>query len=196
MQIEEARPPYVSFEVRAVEDRQASIESGYYQTKDVDFAFITPQGSKDRIERDVKDWFEQLEQQCQQNRFKREWLVAYKGAYDAWKSGREIPLNGTAILTWPVLSPSQAKQAIEHGVRTVEDLAAANEETIMRLGMGGRALKEKAVSWLSAAGSTGKVTEEINALRVANEATLERNKQLEKQLTELRGQVAALMKKG
>ena len=66
MQVAEARPPYVTFEAVAVEDRAASIEAGYYKTRDVDFAFITPQGSKDRIERNVKDWFEQLEQQCQQ----------------------------------------------------------------------------------------------------------------------------------
>lgn len=194
MQIEEARPPYVTFEVRAVEDRQASIEKGYYQTKDVDFAFITPQGSKDRIEREVASWFEQLEQQCQQGRFKREWLVAYKGAHAAWKEGREIPLNGTAILTWPVLSPAQAKQAIDHGVRTVEDLAAANEETIMRLGMGGRALKEKAVSWLSAASGNGKVTEEMAALKAVNKDLQARNAELEKQLKELAAKVAALSK--
>jgi hypothetical protein len=194
MQIEEARPPYVTFEVRAVEDRQASIESGYYQTKDVDFAFVTPQGSKDRIERDVKDWFEQLEQQCQQGRFKREWLVAYRGAHAAWKEGREIPVNGTAILTWPVLSPSQAKQAIDHGVRTVEDLAAANEETIMRLGMGGRALKEKAVAWLSAAAGNGKVTEELSAMRAANKDLQARNEGLEKQLKALAAKVEVLSK--
>lgn len=196
MQIAEERPPYVTFEIRAVEDRQASIDSGYYQTKDVDFAFITPQGSKDRIERNVKEWFDQLENQCQQGRFKREWLTAYRGSYDAWKSGQELPLNGTAVLTWPVLSPAQAKQAIEHGVRTVEDLAAANEETIGRLGMGGRALKEKAVSWLAAAGSTGKVTEELNALRISNEEAKKRNAELEKQLSEVRAQVASLLKKG
>lgn len=194
MQIEEARPPYVTFEIRPIEDRQASIDSGYYQTKDVDFAIITPQGSKDRTERNAQEWFEQLEQQCQQGRFKREWLAAYKGAHTAWKEGREIPLNGTAVLTWPVLSPSQAKQCIEHGIRTVEDLAAANEETIGRLGMGGRALKEKAVSWLSAAAGNGKVTEELTALRVANKDLAARNTELDKQLKELAAKVAVLSK--
>jgi hypothetical protein len=194
MQIEEARPPYVTFEVRAVEDRQASIESRYYQTKDVDFAFVTPQGSKDRIEREVKSWFDQLAEQTRQGRFKQEWLTAYTGAYEAWKTGRELPLNGTAILTWPVLSPSQSKQVIDSGLRSVEDLAAANEEAIGRLGMGGRALKDKAVSWLSAAAGNGKVTEEMAALKASNKDLEARNSGLEKQLKELAAKVAALSK--
>ena len=79
-------------------------------------------------------------------------------------------------------------------VRTVEDLSAANEETIARIGMGGRALKDKAVSWLSAASGNGKVTEELAALRVKNEAAEARNIALEKQVKELVAKVAALAK--
>lgn len=194
MQAAEDRPPYVSFETKPVEDRQASIEAGYYKTVDVDFALVTPQGSKDRIERNVKEWFENLEQQVAQGRFKSEWLVAFRGSYNAWKEGRELPLNGTPILTWPVLSPSQAKAVLDAQIRSVEDLAVANETAIARMGMGGRALKDKAVSWLSAAAGGGKVTEELAALRVENEAAKQRNIALEKQVKELVAKVATLTK--
>ena len=194
MQIADARPPYVSFETKAIEDRAASIDAGYYKTMDVDYALITPQGSKDRIERNVADWFANMEQQVAEGRFPREWLSAFKESHKAWKEGREMPLNGTPILTWPVLSPSQSKAVIDARIRTVEDLASANEEAISRIGMGGRSLKDKAVSWLSAASGNGKVTEELSALRVKNEAAEARNVVLEKQLKELTAKVAALSK--
>ncbi len=194
MQAAEARPPYVTFEVRAVEDRAASIEAGFYKTRDVDFAFITPQGSKDRIEREVQSWFENLTEQVNQQRFPSEWKRHFEESYKAWKEGRELPLNGTPILTWPVVSPSQVKALLDARVKTVEDLAGANEETLNRIGMGSRMLKDKAVSWMTAAGSTGKVTEEMTALKAANKALTDRNEELGKQLKELAASVAALKK--
>ena len=195
MQEEKARPPYVTFEVKAVEDRQGSIDAGHYVSKDVDFAFVTPQGSKDRIERVVTDWFENLELQVQSERFPRAWLNAYKDSYKAWKEGREIPLNGTAILTWPVLSPSQAKALVDAGIRTVEDLAEANEEGLSRVGMGARALKDKAIAWVKQASGNGKATEELVALKVRAEQAEASNKELQAQLTKLAAEVAALTKK-
>lgn len=194
MQVAEARPPFVTFEMKAEEDRAASIEAGYYKTKDVAYALITPQGSKDRIEREVTSWLAGMRQSVQEGRFPQEWLRNFEENYKAWKEGRELPLNGTPLLTWPVASPSQVKAVIDMGIRTVEDLASANEEAIMRIGMGGRALKDKAVSWLKAASSTGKVTEELAALKaeLADERAAKRA--LELQLKELAAQVAAMKK--
>lgn len=195
MQVAEARPPYVTFETKGEEDRQASIEQGHYVAKDVDYAVITPQGSKDRIERNVKEWFDQLGQQVRENRIPQEWVTAFRGAYTAWKEGRELPLTGTPILTWTVAAPHQVKALLDAQIRTVEDLAASNEESIARLGMGGRALKEKAVSWLTSAGSHGKVTEELAALKVAKESAESQVNKLLLQVQTLSAQVAALAAK-
>lgn len=193
--VAEARPPYVTFETRAVEDRAASLEKGHYVTKDLDYVIITPMGSKDRTERVVKEWFDQLEQQVIEGRFPRDWRKEFIEAYGAWKEGRELPLNGTAIITWPVASPAQVKQLLDARVRTVEDLAQANEETIAMLGMGGRALKDKAVSWLQSAGATGKATEELAAMRVANASLVERNAVLEKAVADLKALVESQTRK-
>ena len=194
MQIEEARPPYITFEVRAVEDRNASIESGQYKTRDEDFVLVTPQGSKDRVERIASEWFTSLDEQVKQNRMPGDWVRQFRGAFEAWRQGKEIPVEGTAILTWPVLSPSQARSCIDAQVRTVEDLASANEETISRIGMGGRALKDKAVTWVSSAGGKGKVVEEISSLKAALADAQLRNTSLETQVKELANQVAAIKK--
>lgn len=195
MQIEEARPPYVMFEVRAVEDRDASIAAGQYKTRDENFVLITPQGSKDRIERVAHEWFDSMDEQVRQNRMPADWVRQFKAAFEAWKAGREIPVEGTAILTWPVLSPSQSKSCIDAQVRTVEDLAAANEETLNRIGMGARALKEKATVWVKSAGGNGKVVEEIASLKASNADLKLRNESLETQIKDLAAQVAAQAKK-
>ena len=169
MQAAEERPPYVRFETRAIEDRDASLATGHYVAKDLDYALITPQGSKDVVERVVSEWFENLDAQVQQQRFKREWADGYKANYEAWKKGEEIPESGTAIKLWPAASPSQVKALLNARVRTVEDLAAANEQTLAQIGMGGRALKQRAVEWLEASSNIGKQAEQMAALKVENE---------------------------
>ncbi len=194
IKIAEARPPYVTFEYRAEEDRAASIEAGHYVSKDVPFVLVTPMGSKDRHESPADEWFARREQDAAEGRFPREWLSAFKGAFAEWKAGREIPLNGTSVANWPVASPAQVKMLLDLKVRTVEDLAEANEETLNRLGMGGRTLKQKAQDWLASANDMGKVSEQLAGLRADNEALKQRNEQLEKQLREVIPQLEALTK--
>lgn len=189
----EDRPPFVTFETRSVEDRQASIDAGHYVGRDVDWVFITPAGSKDRIERVVSEWFDKLEQDLLAERISPTWVQSYKASYQAFREGKEPPVVGTSILNWPGLSPSQAKTLLSLNIRAVEDLAAANEETIARLGMGGRALKQRAVDWLASAASTGQVAEEISALRVERDELRIRSESLEAQVKALAGQVQAMM---
>ena len=187
-----SRPPYVLFEIRAVEDRDASITAGSYVAKDVDFAIITPQGSKDRIERVATEWLTNLEQQAREKRIPDTWVNAFRGAYKAWKAGNEIAVIGTDIRAWPVASPAQVKILQGLHVRTVEDFASCNEETINRMGMGGRALKTRAEEWLKSANSIGKHSEALAALKTENESLRARNSTLEDQVSGLAKRLDAL----
>lgn len=175
--VKEERPPYVQFETRAVEDRAQSTNA-QLAYKNVDYVIITPQGSKDRIERVVDDWFKYLKSQVEQQRFRQDWLQAYKTAYQAWKEDREPPLNGSAITTWPAATPAQVKLLLDLRLRTVEDLAAANEETVNRLGMGGRALVMKAQEWLRSSKDTAPALEELTRLRIDYESMKATNDEL------------------
>ena len=161
----EDRPPFIKFEVRPHEDRNASIEAGHYVAVDVDYAVITPAGSKDEIPRIFNEWIEQLTQGIRDGRFKPEYVQAIKGMYEAWKEGLEIPVDGTPIRGWPVLGPSDQENVIAVRIRTVEDLAEANEQTLMSLGIGSRTMKQKAQAWLDSSNSNGKATEKISALQ-------------------------------
>jgi hypothetical protein len=178
VQISDPRAPWIMFERRAVEDRDATIKAGRYMAKDVDFVLVTPHGSKDQIEAEVQDWFTRNRQQVQEGRLPHDWQLAYERAYDNWKAGKELPLDGTPILNWPVVSPSQIRLLQDIHILTVETLAVANEEAIRRLGMGGRALVDKAKDWLKQAEGPGKVVEEIGQLKVLASILSEQNRQL------------------
>lgn len=160
------RPAYVRFERRPIEDRATSLTAGHVVTKDVDYAIITPVGSRDEIPREVKDWFAQLKGQVKDQRIPEKFQEYYTRAYEAWKRGEDIPVEGTPIKGWQVLSPSQQANVLAANVRTVEDLALANGEAITRIGMGGHEIKQKAEAWLKASKEVGTVVQENSALRI------------------------------
>jgi hypothetical protein len=164
------RPPYIAFEARAVEDRNASIEAGHYVARDVDYVIITPAGSKDRIERVAEEWLAQIRRQSVEGKYNPVWQQHFEAAYKAWKETNTIPEDGTSVRAWPLLSPAQVATVLAANIRTVEDLAVANEDALRRLGMGGRDLKAKAVAWLESAKDAGKVASENAALKVEIES--------------------------
>jgi hypothetical protein len=175
---QKARPPFARFEVRAIEDRDASIEAGQPRFKDVIYALVTPTGSRDIVEKPADEWIAGLREGVNQNRIPAEWPEAYQRALDAFKAGREDPTEGFAIKDWSSATPAQIKIMLDIGVRTVEDLAAANEETLSRIGMGANALKQKAINWLQNS-VDGQASERATALEIEN-------KQLKEGIEELR----------
>ena len=188
---EEPKPNYVVFDRRAVEDRAASMEAGHYVAKDVDFVLVTPAGTRDRLEKEVTDWFLSLEEGVKQERIPASWLQAYRSAYKQWKETQEVPEFGTSILQCSLFSPAQIKMIQAANIRTIEELAAATEEGLSRIGMGGRALKSKAQAWLDSA-DTGKTTAELDSMRIRNEALEADNADLRKRMEAMESTLASL----
>jgi hypothetical protein len=164
----EERPAYVRFERVPIEDKQASLKAGHYVAKDVDFALITPPYSKDVYKTKVTQWFVNMDQDVQNGRLRQEWADQYKKSYEHWKNGQEIPLNGTAIKGWGVISPAQQEILLKMNVLTVEDLAGINDEGLRRIGMGSMDWKNKAVAWLAQLKDKGPLTQEVAALKSEN----------------------------
>lgn len=183
----EERPPYVSFERRAIEQRRPGPPEGdagvFYI--DVDYVKITPQGSKDVIEKPVQDWFKYLNKMVQDRRYNPKWLEAFQGAHKAWKEQHEVPLNGFAIKNWPVATPREVKMLADLRIHTVEDLAQASEEALGRIGMGARSLKQRASDWITAQTSTAPLVSQLDSLRVVNEELTRKVEELTKENKQL-----------
>ncbi len=182
----EERPAFARFERRGIEDRKESEVQGRYVAVDVDHALITPPGSRDVYVTTVTDWFADMKRQVRDGRLPAAWYDYYQDSYDRWKKGEELPLNGTPIKTWGVLSPAQQKNLIGISVLTVEDLAQLNDEGMKRIGMGALDLKNKAVAWLRQLNDKGGLTQENAALKAEN-------KVIKDQIALLTQQVESLM---
>lgn len=191
--VKEDRPSYVRFEKRAVEDRALSIANGQYTTVDQDFAVITPHGTSDEIPRVVKDWFQYLAEQVRGNRVPAKFFEYYQECYARWQKGEEAPLTGTPIKEWPPLSPAERANLIGIRIYTVEDLANANEDSLRQIGMGARALQQKAENWIKSSTDQGKLAEEMSALQVHNRRLEATAKRQEKMIESLNVQVQELL---
>jgi hypothetical protein len=164
------RPALVRFKRVAVEDKAASLAANRYVAKDVDYALITPPYSKDVHETKVTTWLTQMDADVKSQRINPEWAARYKEQYRLWTQGQEMPLNGTAIRGWGVISPAVQENLIRMNVLTVEDLAGMNDEGMRRVGMGGVDLKAKAKAWLATLNDRGPLTQRLAALETENAA--------------------------
>lgn len=192
--IQEQRPPYVTFEERAVEDREASLEAGRMIMKSEFWAMIYPQGSKDCNEREVTEWFDSLKQRASMKAIPRAWVDEYMRMFEEFKSGQEVSPNGTHVKNWPAIDKATAMNLVSARILTVEDCAAMNEESMRRVGMGARTLKEKAQNWIKA-GNSRKAAAELEKLQADNAALAARNASLEEQVRALAVKVEALTSK-
>jgi len=158
------RPPYVQFEQRAVEDRNATIKAGGLVMRDVDYVIVMQVGSKDTVEKDALDWLNDLDRLAQNGNYPIEWAQHFRRQYESWKAGYATPELGLSVRQWPSLSKAQAENLLAAGVRTVEDVATMNEQTMQRVGMGARELQRKARAYVDSR-ETNKAAEQIAALQ-------------------------------
>lgn len=197
MEASEYRKPFIKFEVRAEEDRTASLMAGAYVHKDVDYIILVPHGSEGKlsVERPYSEWLGEIQGLTGEvrasgagadtplmggSRFPEEWLRQIKAGYTAWKEGLDMPVEGTPLRNWPAISPAQLKNCLAIHLLSVEELANAADEAVLRLGMGGRSLQQRAKDWLKLnGGETGKVAAEMEKLRSENSQLLKRLEALE-----------------
>jgi hypothetical protein len=179
------KPSWVRFERRAMEDKAATLAAGHYVAKDVDYALITAPYSRDVFHTKVSDWMVELESQRVGGRINPEWVDHYKKLYKAWQAGEEMPLTGTAIKGWGVISPAQQKTLIEMGIHTVEDLCSINDEGMKRIGMGALELKNKANGWISQLKDKGPLTVEIASVKKENANLSAQVATMQKQIEQL-----------
>lgn len=158
------RPPFVTFEQRAIEDRNATIKAGGLVMRDVDYVIVRQVGCKDTVEKEAEGWLVDIEKAAAQGTYPGEWVRHFREKYQAFKAGQAEPELGLSVRQWPSLSKAQAENLIAAGVRTVEDVAVMNEPTMQRVGMGARELKGKAKAYVESR-DQNKAAEQITALQ-------------------------------
>jgi len=112
--------------------------------------------------------------------------------YAMWCNQEDVPLNGTPIRGWGMITQAQQETLIRYSIVTVEDLADLNGEGVKNVGMGAVDLKNKAAAWLKSQTDHGKVTLEIAALKARNSELEAQTKGLQEKLDAATRQIDVL----
>ncbi len=163
------KPAYVEFSQVAKHMPARSEQEGRYIAVDVDMVTVRQVGSVDSSIFEVTRWLAQNRAESQAGRLPREHADYYAKAYEYWKKGQEMPVEGTPIKGWAMIAPSQQEALIRVGVRTVEDASTMNGEAMQRIGMGAVTIKNMSVAWLAQAKDKGPLTMEMADLKKKNE---------------------------
>ena len=158
------RPSKITFERLPVKNvnRSAAEERAIFD--DVDFVTLHQAGSTNTTIHNVKEWWAKLEQQSRNGTIPHEWVDEYKNAYKRWSEGEEELVSGTHLKEWARISRSEAEMLNAVHVRTVEELADANEGTLDAYGMGARQLRQDARDFLASLNSNDTLKGEIQEL--------------------------------
>lgn len=141
--------PHVKFDVDTIEDVQRTKEDGVMRFKDQHYAIVTPPGGKSNNIYKVEAFFKQMKEELKAGRVLPEWIKHWEASYDLYKKGQEIPLEGTPIRGWKLMSGSQQEECIRFNILTVEQLANLTDEGMRNVGMGALQLKRRAQAWLA-----------------------------------------------
>lgn len=165
----QGQPAYVMFTTVAKELPQESRKEGRYIAADVDMVEVRQIGATDSVKFKVETWLKQNRIDVQGGRLSPEHAAAYEESYKRWKAGQDMPLTGTPIKSWPVITPAQVDMLVRLNIRTVEDLACVNSEGLSKIGMGAVDMQNKAKVWIATAQDKGKVTHDMVALQKKND---------------------------
>jgi len=183
--------PHIRFETRTEEDRNLSIDAGHIVYKDVDWIIVTPHGARDSNEDRAVEWIEKKAQASRQGNYDIELLKQIRKAYEAYKEGKELPIEGTPLAMLPHLfTPAEIANCKTLNIFSLETLAVANEETIARLGMGGREIKNRATEAVRHAGTGSGEALKVSALQAENADLKTRVTDLEHVIRDLQSQMA------
>lgn len=167
--IQQPKLPYVRFTCDAVEFKDPE---GHVVFKNKYWANIVPAGGKDEVVKDADEWVKSLlEKGTTRGPYDsaaaeyQVWHRHFSEQLARYKAGEELAVSGTPLRAILAFTKAEVAQVESVRIYSLEDLASANEEALHHIGIGGRALKDKANQLLASRGENH-LAEENSALRV------------------------------
>ena len=161
--IQQPRLPYVQFRVEAQEVKD---EGGHISFVNKYWADVVPAGGKDVVVKDAAEWIAELRRKCEtrgpfdSNASEyRAWHEHFSKAFEQFKAGEEMTTTGTPLRALLAFTKAEIAQAESIRIYSLEDLAASNEEALRHMGIGARAMKDKAVQLLASRGENHQAEE-------------------------------------
>ena len=162
MQSREDEKLLVKFFLHPQQDPTASAEAGRAIFKDVEFIDIKVPGQRGGVVRPAR-----------KNDIER-----FPRHYAAFKQRMEMPVSGTPLAEWPLLSRSVVEELAFINIKTIEDLAGMSDTHTGKM-MGLANWKRQAQEWLEAASDDSEVTAAVAKLEQAEATIAHLTKRLE-----------------
>lgn len=124
---------FVRFELRAVEDQEASLREGRPCFRDVEYIEIHVPGDKTNVPHRPAT---------------AEDKQVHEAVYKAFQAGLGEVLNGQPLKEWTQIRPAELKMLAHANVHTVEALAQLSDENAARIGPV-KVLRDKAIQHLA-----------------------------------------------
>lgn len=157
-----SRCPYFLFQEREHGiDKDASDEKGYDVPKMVTFILIVPHGHRgDPLEFFADEFIERKTIEAKSGRYDYSWVKEFKEGLAMFREGREIPRNGTPIITWERILKSRREQ-LRSRFPTIEDLASIPDSALSEIGLDGRVLRDMAKADIQAKKDLSPIVKEL-----------------------------------
>lgn len=166
-------------------DADKSAEAGYEVPRIVTFIRITPHGHKgDPMEFFADEFIERKGLEAKAGRYDHAWVARFKEGLAEFREGRELPREGTPLLTWERILKSRREQLAAR-FPTLEDLAACPDSSLGEIGLDGRVLRDMAKAELQAKRDLEPVVRELAVAK-------EENRQLRDHVERLAARLDAL----
>lgn len=178
--------PFVKFETQTIEDHAKTREDGVPRFKDQHYAICSHAGGKGNTIMKVDNFLKHMAQEAKQGRANPQWVQEWRADYELYKAGQEIPLHGTPIRGWKMISGARQEELIRLNILTVEALANLTDEGMQNLGMMALELKRRAQAWLAQDDKAGSAQKLKDAQRRCDE--------LEKTVASMEAKLAELGK--
>jgi hypothetical protein len=142
---DQSRPPMFFFkDIETGINEEKSSELGYPVPKFTTMLFITPHDQKGGPSEFIADDFmARKEKEAALGNYDPSWIAIFKEKYKAYKEGREMPVNGTPLITYERIA-KQRREDLAFRFPTVEDLASVPDSALSDIGLDGRVLRDLA----------------------------------------------------
>jgi hypothetical protein len=104
--------------------------------------------------------------------------------WEAYRRGREAPMEGTPLSEWPAMPRTLAATLAAGGIKTVEQLAGVLDTDLRVIGPQGRQWRDKALAFIDSAKGAAAIQEYAS-----------RNQKLEDEVTRLKRQIEEIAAK-
>lgn len=180
------RVPFFMFQDREHGvDNAASAELGYEVPRLMTFILVSPHGHKgDPLEFTADEFIARKDKESREGRYDREWVKEFARGLELHREGKEIPREGTPLITWERILKSR-REGLARRFPTVEDLAAVPDSALGDIGLDGRVLRDLAKGDIQAKKDLSPVVKELADAK-------EENRRLSEQMVALNARFDAM----